>query len=229
VDIANDEIRKNPVTRTVPNFVDVVATDLRWLLTDWDHSVDDQSLRRSSPVLRRLLVEDDLGKAWRLVGFTKQPIIRAVSLDALLEHIPLGNVILGAAGGVITRHGEAQITLSMRPWPGMLANPRLMEVPPLSELPLHAFMSATAMVINGKKLSRRELVKYVANKCGGAHFDEDRDETEDEAVRELEATEWWAKVSNQPIMYYELLSIGQAVAKAPDVARFLEKVATTSK
>jgi hypothetical protein len=43
----------------------MVKSDLAFLEDKWDQSIDEQSLRRSSTVLRNLLVYDGFGKAWR--------------------------------------------------------------------------------------------------------------------------------------------------------------------
>jgi hypothetical protein len=61
-----------------------VKSDLGFLEDEWDESIDEQSLRRSSTVLRNLLVNDALGRAWRLVGQKGQPQLEAVDLVACL-------------------------------------------------------------------------------------------------------------------------------------------------
>ena len=56
-------------------FLRVVAADLDYIIKEWGPEIDDDSLRRDCVVLRRLLVKDNLGQAWRAVGFEKQPKI----------------------------------------------------------------------------------------------------------------------------------------------------------
>src|SRR5829696_6872167 len=49
-------------------FLAAVKSDLLFLEEEWDHEITEQSLRRSSTVLRNLVVQDALGRAWRLAG-----------------------------------------------------------------------------------------------------------------------------------------------------------------
>lgn len=49
--------------------IDIVGADLLFLREEWEASIDDHSLRRSSTVLRRLLVENELQRAWKKAGF----------------------------------------------------------------------------------------------------------------------------------------------------------------
>ena len=42
------------------DLLEVVVSDLIFLHEEWDEEVDDHSLRRSSTVLRRLLVDNEL-------------------------------------------------------------------------------------------------------------------------------------------------------------------------
>ena len=56
-------------------FLRVVEADLRYLRDEWGNDIDDDSLRRNTPVLHRLLNEDHLGQAWRMVGIQKEPKI----------------------------------------------------------------------------------------------------------------------------------------------------------
>ena len=59
------------------HFVKIVAEDLNYLLNEWDQEISDDSLRRNSTVLRRLLVEGDYSNAWRMIGLEKEPKICA--------------------------------------------------------------------------------------------------------------------------------------------------------
>ena len=46
----------------------IVAEDLIHLRDDWGGEITDAQIRRGSAVLRRLLVEDAYGQAWRAAG-----------------------------------------------------------------------------------------------------------------------------------------------------------------
>jgi hypothetical protein len=79
-----------------------VKSDLGFREDEWDESIDEQSLRRSSTVLRNLLVNDALGRAWRLVGQKGQPQLEAVDLMACLAGLVIDKVIFAAAGGGVS-------------------------------------------------------------------------------------------------------------------------------
>ena len=57
----------------------LVAEDLDYLFRDWNQDIDDASLRRSSPVLRALLVDGLLAQAARQVGREIRVMAPAIS------------------------------------------------------------------------------------------------------------------------------------------------------
>jgi len=60
-----------------PDDLRIVADDLQYL-AEWGPEISDGKIRRGSAVLRRLLVEDVYGHAWREIGKDKQPSLIAV-------------------------------------------------------------------------------------------------------------------------------------------------------
>lgn len=79
----------------------VVASDLKFLYEEWDEEIDDASLRRSSNVLRMLLVDGNLLRAWQAAGFGGEPKIRAHTLDSHLERFGAENILFALAGGAV--------------------------------------------------------------------------------------------------------------------------------
>jgi hypothetical protein len=77
-------------------------------------------------------------------------------------------------------------------------------------------MEAPAVCVRGKLIARRAVVKYVANKLGGAHIDPRR--TGPYAVLESAVD---VTLLGKPAVYFELLSIGQALANSEDAERFV--------
>jgi hypothetical protein len=70
----------------------------------------------------------------------------------------------------------------------------------------------------GKRFSRAQVVKYVANKLGGAHFDTRRGHRkEDPDFILLDKVTPTVHLLDKPAIYFELLSIGQAVAGSHDL------------
>src|SRR5215831_12619563 len=79
--------------------VNIVKEDLQYLQKEWDENIDDASLRRGSTVLTRLLVQNELQRAWKAAGFDKEPKIIASNLTSTLKRHPGNTIIFAAAGG----------------------------------------------------------------------------------------------------------------------------------
>jgi hypothetical protein len=75
-------------------------------------------------------------------------------------------------------------------------------------------------VVEGEVFRRREIIQYVANKLGGAHYDERRDERE----RLLDYAQEAYKVADKKPIYFELLSTGQKLVRSPDIERLRQKL-----
>jgi hypothetical protein len=81
------------------NLIDTVASDLQFLRNDWRPNVGDHTLRRSSNVLRMLVVEQVYGQAWRAVGLEREPQIEAVDLSTRMSSLRPEWVSFAIAGG----------------------------------------------------------------------------------------------------------------------------------
>lgn len=196
-----------------------VAADVRFLSNEWDQRVDDDSLRRSSSVLRRLLVENDLQKAWKAAGWAKEPLIRATSLQPLLKRVPIDKIDFATAGGAT--HGGLMLS-GIRSLRAILSDHDLSAIRAEEEqtIGLHAFVNSPCIVARGLAISRTTVVQYVANKLGGAHFDERRSMADIERgfsiLDDLSST---LRLGSKDAVYFELLSIGQRLVASPDVQR----------
>ena len=204
----------------------VVASDLRFIREEWDNAVDDDSLRRTSTVLRRLLVEGDLQKAWKAAGLGGQATVRAASLDGILSVFPAHRIEFAAAGGASFKGAQLRGPLSLRFKITPQQEAALFQAGlPDREYRLLEFIDAVSLIAEGKPIRRRHIVKYVANKLGGAHLDSRRAQRKDDAIFALldRASSTYAML-DKPAVYFELLSIGQALAGSKDLQR-LEAVA----
>ena len=88
----------NGLSSSELEFLAAVKSDLLFLEEEWDHEITEQSLRRSSTVLRNLVVQDALGRAWRLAGHSRQPDIRAIDLAGQLAGLRYEKVEFASAG-----------------------------------------------------------------------------------------------------------------------------------
>ena len=80
-----------------PNNIQVVVEDIEYLRAGWGGSLSDPEARRGSAVLRRLLVENAYGDAWRALGFHGEPRVRAVDLKQIIGSTPLSDVDMALA------------------------------------------------------------------------------------------------------------------------------------
>jgi hypothetical protein len=201
-----------------------VTSDVVFLQEEWDSTVDEQSLRRSSNVLRNLLVEDLLGRAWRAAGFKGEPAIEAIDLENHLAGLETNKIAFASAGGG-TSEGAlvAGALLYEGVMPESVIKARAEREPQTRKFKLSQFLSSPAVVYEGERICRRDVVKYVANKLGGAHFDTRR-KTDEHTYRLLDAAMKAAQIGERRLVYFELLSIGQALANAEDTRRFREEV-----
>jgi hypothetical protein len=82
-----------------PKLHTVIVEDLRHVTEEWSGQIEDHGRRREATALRRLLVEQDLGRAWRNTGFSAEPTIVATSLPSLAAGVDEGRVWFASSGG----------------------------------------------------------------------------------------------------------------------------------
>ena len=213
------------------NLVKIVAEDLKYMKTQWDEEITDASLRISSGILRRLLVEDEYGNAWRtkIIGFVKQPSIIAVDSDQYMlnKEQDIKKIKIAVMGGakykgtiiqgfrfVNYTKSPTNIAKDYERTKYLIENPR--------KYKLNEFLDSTSCIIEGKKISRREIIQYVTNKKGGVHIDFKRNRQIDKKFKLIDESYSLAMVDKNYI-YYELLSIGQLLANSDDAKLFVNK------
>jgi len=207
----------------------VVASDLKYLGEEWDQDIDDDSLRRSSNVLRMLLVDGKLLEVWRSAGFDDQPQIVAPTLEEHLKRFRLEDIQLAQAGGAEFKGitVAAIFTLSTS-----LNQEQIKELYALgprvhtASYKLADFIESPCIIVEGIIITRRELVKYVANKLGGAHIDQRRDisKPQERKFVYLDKIRETMQVAGKPAIYYELLSIGQSLVRSDDIKRLRQRL-----
>jgi len=200
----------------------VVLEDLTYLTWWSGTNPSDDEIRRASPVVRRLLVENDLRQSWKLCGFEREPKVRFVGSTAdgndepglVFRQDAMVNTGIGQIGAVkiynraltdeeIRKHYETEREAITQP--GRLVG-------------LSHFLDTPAVVIKGERKTRRQLIKYVANKRGGAHFDtRDRDKNLDETSAQLMIAE------HDPVLL-NLLGIIQSVVSSEDVKSLMTTI-----
>ena len=199
-------------------FLRVVLADLDYLDSNWSAGdVTDDEMRRNSTLLRRFLIDGDLLRAWiEVVG--KVPY--AVPSKGLKQ--PLAKAVRGVAYttvSTVTQPGSQVHQAHVIRGP-LGKGPDPVVVVQEKPLKLKKFVNGFCVVIDDVFIRRREVIQFVANKAGGAHYDEDKTKPYQRSVEAMTSFE----VMGRDALYYELLGIGQALASAPDTTRLVEEL-----
>ena len=195
-----------------------VVEDLEYLRDTWTGTIPDTEIRRGSAILRRLLVEDELGRAWRAAGNAQQPTIPAADLEAMLGHYPRRGVACALAGGAL--HGgiyAAGIIMVDGPKP---PEPATRDVELLMNRPytVPQYLESACAYVRGTPITRRDLVKYMANVKGGVHLGSNSHARQraKELISRVRVLEGLVNHHSKDGLFFELLSMGQSIGKSPD-------------
>jgi hypothetical protein len=174
-----------------------------------------------------LLVEGELQRAWKAAGLERQPLVTCATLRPILARIAIKRIRLASAGGARCKFGEMSGAFLVDGVMTAEDQRAMYEGQAITEtIGLRQFVESPAVVIGGELIARRVVIKYVANKLGGAHHDQKRGTDHEETLyRLLDETRDWV-LMDKPAIYFELLSIGQALASSNDMARFVHAVAS---
>ena len=209
--------------------------DLLHIAKETEPECDDSQLRRISVQLRHLLVEDAYVRSWKLLQLQpKSPTIVAPRLRA--DDMRPDDFAVAGGGNIA---GLSIANAKIMPGRALSAE----EAKALYErekddlaygFSLSEFKDSCAVYVSGRKVTRKQLVQYIANKKGGAHLDHTRRKDE-EAYLSLDnalvnpilfggrpAQNGKPAVPGKSAIYLELLSIGQFLTQSPDTKRFIE-------
>ncbi len=220
----------NRLSRNSSLVLATVARNLRFLRDTWNASITEDSLAVSSNVLRLLLVDKKYGEAWRIAGFKGEPSIKAVDLDLHAAASDPDIVYAQAGGGKSGLGMVAGVVM----WNRALTDDEIKErfehmKGQLDQTPgerlfrLTEFLESPCILHAGQTISRRIVIKYVANKLGGVHVggkDRPKEAAQFAALEDLMTT---IKLADRRSPYFELLSIGQAVRNSYDAGLLIDK------
>ena len=198
--------------------IKIVSEDLEFIAKEWNSKdISEQNLRRSSSVLRRLLIEGDLYKASKIVGLGQIKVLSPKEYNSLP-----GQVYSQTAGG---KHRDMEI-YKLGIYDRVLTEEEIGELSRqgkeenLTELPI--FLRKSGITIKGIRINGEEIIKYVCNKLGGAHYDTKRS-SKNKNIQEkynlLDLSKNTIRVSGMNNVYYELLSIGQRLVNSDDIKK----------
>jgi hypothetical protein len=207
--------------------LDQTHADILHLEEAFDPATSDDQLRRVSPVLRNLLVHGHYRTSWRLLCMQpKSPTIIAPRLKT--DGVPEGSFAM--AGGGQTGPGR-QISNFMLS-PGIQNVAGVVTDEQDYQFPLSEYMASCSIFAENRKISRHQIVLYVANKRGGAHLDRKRKD-DDASYKALDTLSFIGiggsrddeVITEKPKhpAFFELLSIGQQVFNSPDTKRLIAR------
>lgn len=155
------------------DFLKTVNEDIQELRKTFSGNIiiKDGEIRSSSVVLRKLLIEDDFYTAWKVVKLEGQPKIQFEELSNLVDISRKSEIAMAVCGGakyngaevkgfkhVLYAMTEAEIKESAKDKSVRIAKNT------------KGFINSLCCIINGQEVTRREVIKYFANNCGGAHY-----------------------------------------------------------
>jgi hypothetical protein len=211
----------------------IVAEDLEYLFVDWNQDIDDASLRRDSTVLRSLLIEGLLSKVARQVS--RDIRVMAPAIGRLFTEADLREYAYFQAGGAKYKGTTVQtVRISHRIYTAAetkASYKKFKNVTGSYPVKLGAFLKQTSFVVKGVLINREEVIKYVANKLGGAHYDAARiapkvtgEVSLDQKYALLDEMKTFT-VADKNAIYYELLSIGQRMVNSRDIRHLRKQLA----
>jgi hypothetical protein len=206
--------------------------DLGHLAEETASEVNDHQLRRVSVTLRNLLVYDWVRKCWRLLEMSpRTPTVIAPRLRS--EFVTGEFAVAGGAnvGGISI--ANVHVYTSAPNASNEAAYFKTAKADSQYAFDLAAFTESCAIVFKGKKISRQQVILYVANKKGGTHLDPKRKKDE-EAYSTLDVVatigsfggrEGDDALEGKNPIYLELMSIGQFLVNSPDIGRLRKAIA----
>ena len=203
-----------------------IAEDLEYL-SQWGAEISNAEIRRGTAILRRLLVEDAYGTAWRTIGEPKQPSLPAVDLSLLLDN-DSNEVVYALAGGANFRGMQMACMLlnkGSKPIGSFPPEPIRENGYPFERMfTLSEYLSSPSGVVEGRTFNRREVIKYLANVKGGVHLSAQQRKAEEKLIARLGKIEKKLMIHNTDGLLVEVVAYAQSLGNSEDAKRFVLKV-----
>lgn len=209
------------------NLLQLVLEDIEYLASEWNQDIDDASLRRASVVLRSLLIEGRLITAAK--GVEQDIRILTPAIAKAYSETELKSMHYYQAGGGKYKGSIVQslcIVKRAKSPDEIKADYEKQKELINKNYPvkLSEFLRQASFAINGVIINREEVIKYVANKLGGAHYDSTRRISPsgssvclEDKYMILDNVRNSTEVADKNAIYYELLSIGQRLVNSRDI------------
>ncbi|SEN21769.1 hypothetical protein [Nonomuraea pusilla] len=230
----------------------VIGGDLDYLISlPKDRLLSHTEVRLGASVLRRLFVDNEFKRVWRTMGASEvaQPTVQATNIDPALNAWPWQWILYAWAGGAKSygAHHTGFILGSVpkddhEKYPSvgdfLAANPMPVQGE-VMRMTLDDWLKSTSVAIRTNemglvRISRASMIKYIANRKGGVHFDPRRDlpnRSSKNKLRDIESSlldHGLLRVGHLSGPEYEVASIIRAVATsdwAPEIVRTAQSAA----
>lgn len=201
----------------------IIKSDLRIIKAEWNSEIDDDFLRRCSPTLRQLLVDEGglLSKAEKWLNFK----IYLQAPPNPLTSIKKEKINFYTAGGAkykkITVQSFYEVNYAMstqevrQRYENSKNNIKI-------KYSLVGFLNTPCVIYQGEVFSRMELIKFVSNKLGGAHYELDKNKMARMGLL-LDVKNTYV-VADKNAIYFEMLSIGQLLVKSKYTDKLIKKI-----
>ncbi|HUD44417.1 MAG TPA: hypothetical protein VMR41_02650 [Patescibacteria group bacterium] len=201
----------------------IVKSDLDYIKKMWGGEIDDDSLRRNSTILRQLLIDEGglLIKIQRMLNVTlyiQAPV-------SPLKSEKLEKITFYSAGSGISHGFEVSSFIIGNYVPSPTESEKMNQNGTKNNTKkynLEEFLSAPSIIVNGNIFSRLEVIKFVANKLGGAHLEMDNKKLA--RMKLLVPVKENDVIANRNAIYFEFLSIGQLLAKSKYTDKLIKKI-----
>lgn len=179
--------------------------------------IDEGRLKDASNRLRRLLTDEKTLQRYRkAIGLRGEPHMSYYPVFAGPSTVfaqSAGATKGGAQVMGLTIHNEAlsaeQIRLSFEKQRTIMNGG--------VTAPMSKWLSSPCMLVRGTRVTRSDVIRYMANKLGGVHLDHRRNEQKDRAYLALDAAKTLGSLGLDS-RYVEFLSITQQLLASPGVA-----------
>lgn len=191
-----------------------VAEDIAHLRGTWaSGGISEATLRRESVILRRLLIDGDLARYWQESGRIGKPMIETTAFtkdlggiprDAI-EHMQVGEARLPSGtyyGAFVLRRIEEGHGRSMEH----------------VSLPVERYLETVIIYAGLAQVRRRHLIKYFANRLGGAHSETGRPRKGDGVFIAIDAVFRDLEIAERGSFHNAILSIGQDLIRTPEIS-----------
>ncbi len=216
------------MTRQEEYLIKRVVQHLRYIRDNWNDRIELEEVVRSSNVLRILLVHDELGRAWRLCGYTFPIRLQVLTLTRLLSEYDNDKILTAWTGGAHYRKVRYALGLAFLGEKPKTSGSSTLEQY-RQDLTLNEYCKSVCMVVRVKdvglvEINRLELINYVANKLGGTHVDFTRKSNKplEQKFIALDEAHNYEDVEKN-IIPWQLLAIGQELVGSRYIQRLMKR------